>query len=146
MVRNAPERRLGCPWLAGEMINVPENLAYLLERPFYGVLGTIRPDATVQVSPMWFERVGDTIRFTHTVKRAKYRNLQANPSMSFAVFDPELPFRHLELRGHLAEVIADPEAAFFERLAARYGKPEMKTPDAPDRVILVMQVDRVVGH
>lgn len=101
------------------MIEIPENLAHLLENPYYGSLGTVGPDNTAQVSTMWFEREGDTLRFTHTTKRAKYRNLQRNPSMSFSVFDPELEFRHLELRGHLAEVIPDPEAEFYDRLAAR---------------------------
>ena len=43
---------------------IPDGYVRLLEEPFYGSLGTIRPDDTVQVSPMWFLYDGDTIRFT----------------------------------------------------------------------------------
>ena len=122
---------------------IPDDLADLLERPLYGSLGTVRPDGTVQVNPMWFEFDGDAVRFTHTTFRAKYRNLQQNPSMSLLVTDPEIPQRYLEVRGALAQVIPDPEGAFFVRLGQRYGDPDQQPPpDRADRVILVMSITR----
>jgi PPOX class probable F420-dependent enzyme len=122
---------------------IPDDLADLLERPLYGSLGTVRPDGTVQVNPMWFEFDGDAIRFTHTTFRAKYRNLQQNPSMSLLVTDPEIPQRYLEVRGALAQVIPDPEGAFFVRLGQRYGDPDQQPPpDRADRVILVMAITK----
>lgn len=126
------------------MASIPEHLADLIENPNYGVLGTIRPDNTVQNSPMWFLREGDTLRFTHTTKRAKYRNLQQNPSMSFCVIDPANPYRFVEVRGHLAEVIDDPTGAFYVTLGKRYGNPgQTPPPDSADRVVLVMAIDKV---
>jgi PPOX class probable F420-dependent enzyme len=122
---------------------IPDDLADLLERPLYGSLGTVRPDGTVQVNPMWFEFDGETVRFTHTTFRAKYRNLQHNPSMSLLVTDPEIPQRYLEVRGALAQVIPDPEGAFFVRLGQRYGDPDQQPPpDRADRVILVMAITK----
>ena len=122
---------------------IPDDLADLLERPLYGSLGTVRPDGTVQVNPMWFEFDGQSVRFTHTTFRAKYRNLQHNPSMSLLVTDPDIPQRYLEVRGTLAEVIPDPDGAFFVRLGQRYGTPDQQPPpDRADRVILVMTVTR----
>lgn len=122
---------------------IPDDLADLLERPLYGSLGTVRPDGTVQVNPMWFEFDGESVRFTHTTFRAKYRNLQHNPSMSLLVTDPDIPQRYLEVRGTLAEVIPDPDGAFFVRLGQRYGTPDQQPPpDRADRVILVMTVTK----
>jgi PPOX class probable F420-dependent enzyme len=121
---------------------IPADYERLLVEPFYGSLGTIRPDNTVQVSPMWFLYDGDTIRFTHTTKRAKYRNLQSNPSMSLAVFDPENQYRYIEVRGRLQEVIPDPTGAFYVVLGKRYGNAEQEAPpDSADRVILVMSIE-----
>src|SRR6201999_1152501 len=77
-------RRRGARRLDG--VTIPSDYLRLLELPLYGGLGTIRPDDTVQVNPMWFEYDGEHIRFTHTTKRSKYRNLQRNPSMSLCVF------------------------------------------------------------
>lgn len=126
---------------------IPADLADLLERPLYGGLGTVRPDNSVQVNPMWFEWDGTHVRFTHTSKRAKYRNLQQNPSMTLLVIDPDTPQRYLEVRGELEEIVPDPEGAFFVRLGKRYGDPDQEPPpDKADRVILVMRVRRATRH
>jgi PPOX class probable F420-dependent enzyme len=121
---------------------IPSDYAELLEQPNYGHLGTIRPDDTVQVNPMWYLRDGDTLRFTHTTKRAKYRNLQHNPSMSLSVIDPANPFRYLEVRGRLIAVEPDPTGAFYVVLGRRYGNPgQTPPPDSADRVVLVMSIE-----
>lgn len=126
---------------------IPTDLADLLERPIFGALGTIRPDDTVQVNPMWFQYDGEHIRFTHTTKRAKYRNLQRNPSMSLLVIDPDDPMRYLEVRGSLVEFIPDPTGAFYVVLGKRYGNPHQQAPaDSPDRVIVVMSVEKISRH
>lgn len=122
---------------------IPEDYRHLLEEPNYGVLATIRPDDTVQANPMWFELVGDTIRFTHTSTRGKYRNLQHNPSMSLAVIDPADPLTYIEVRGRLIEVLPDPESVYFQHLAERYGHPEFGVPaDTAHRVVLVMSIEQ----
>jgi PPOX class probable F420-dependent enzyme len=126
---------------------IPADRLDLLERPLYGSLGTIRPDNTVQVNPMWFELVGDQIRFTHTTFRAKYRNLQHNPSMCLLVTDPDHPQRYIEVRGSLVEVIPDPEGAYYVHLGQRYGNPDQQPPpDRADRVVLVMSIERTTGR
>jgi PPOX class probable F420-dependent enzyme len=126
---------------------IPADRVYLVEDPNFGFLGTIRPDDTVQVNPMWFEYDGESIRFTHTTVRAKYRNLQHNPAMSLAVTDPTNPGRYLEVRGTLSEVVPDPTGSFYVHLSKRYGKGDPPPPpDAADRVILVMSIDKVISN
>ena len=95
---------------------------------------------------MWFlyDSESNTLKFTHTTKRAKFRNLQANPAMAMEVIDPDDPYRFVEVRGRLIEVIPDPEGEFYPVLGARYGNPETPIPpDKADRVILVMSIDKV---
>ncbi|MCU1514050.1 MAG: class F420-dependent enzyme, partial [Microbacteriaceae bacterium] len=100
---------------------IPSDYVHLLENPKYGALGSIRPDDTVQVNPMWFQYDGQNLRFTHTTARAKYRNLMHNPSMSLAIIDPANVFTYLEVRGTLTEVVPDPTGEFYVRLGKRYG-------------------------
>ncbi len=122
---------------------IPDSYRRLLELPLYGHLGTIRPDDTVQVTPMWFEFDGERLRFTHTTYRQKYRNLRHNPSMALSILDPENPFHYLEVAGRLVEVVPDPEGAFYVRLQNRYGNPSTTPPrDKADRVVLVMSIER----
>lgn len=127
--------------------SIPATLIDLLERPVFGALGTVSPRGHAHVSPMWFEFDGEFVRFTHTNKRAKYRNLQHNPSMSLAVFDPDNPYRYIELRGSLVQVTADPTGAFYQHLGRRYGAADTPPPpDSADRVILAMAIERVLGR
>jgi PPOX class probable F420-dependent enzyme len=122
-------------------IDIPADYLRLLDLAVYGSLGTIRPDDTVQVNPMWFEFDGEHLRFTHTTGRQKFRNLQHNPSMSYSVLDPENPFRYLEVRGKLVEVVPDPTGAFYTHLSERYDAGSVVPDDKADRVILVMSVE-----
>jgi len=121
---------------------VPAAYAPLLDLPIYASLGTIRPDDTVQVNPMWFLFDGEHLRFTHTTKRAKWRNLQHNPSMSVCLIDPDDPLRYLEVRGRLIEALPDPTGEFYRVLGRRYGNADQEAPpDKADRVVLVMSVE-----
>jgi PPOX class probable F420-dependent enzyme len=127
--------------------SIPAHLRPLLDRPLFGSLGTIRPDETVQVNPMWFEYDGEHLRFTHTNQRGKFRNLQRNPSMSLCLIDDTNPQSYLELRGRLVEVVDDPTGDFYVRLGRRYGNPaQQPPPDKADRVILVMSVEKANGR
>ncbi|TPW77036.1 PPOX class F420-dependent oxidoreductase [Schumannella sp. 10F1B-5-1] len=122
---------------------IPAAFRPLLDLPLYAHLATVRPDGAAQVNPMWFLFDGERVRFTHTTKRGKFRNLQQNPSMAFSVVDPENPLRYLEVRGRLTEVVPDPTGAFYVELAERYGMPDPQAPaDSADRVVLVMSVEK----
>lgn len=125
------ERQGGIP-----ISTIPESHTDLLERPLFGHLATIRPDGTAQVNPMWFEWDGTFLKFTNTTRRKKYRNVTRNPSVAMSVHDPDRPYRYLEVRGVVEKIERDPDAAFFMRLADRYGL-ELDSPpaDAADRVI-----------
>lgn len=126
---------------------IPDHLLHLVTDPNFGSLATVRPDGTAQVNPMWFEFDGEHLLFTHTTKRAKYRNLQKNPSMALAVFDPENPLSYVEVRGVLSEVREDPTGVFYVRLGKRYGNATQEAPpDKADRVILVMSITKVIGR
>jgi PPOX class probable F420-dependent enzyme len=128
------------------MFAVPAGYDDLLERPLYGHLASIRPDGSVQVSPMWFDWDGELLRFAHTTKRQKYRNVQINPQVAMSVSDD--PYRYLELRGEVVRVEPDPTATFFRRIAKRYSgntpppdaPPAGEAPhDAPDWVVIVVR-------
>lgn len=126
---------------------IPDHLLYLLERPLYGHLATIRPDDTPQANPMWFAWDGEYLKFTNTTVRAKYRNVQHNPAVAMSVVDPDSPYTYLEVRGVVERIEPDPTGAFFVELALRYG---MESPSAPadseHRVIYYVRPTAVSGQ
>ena len=123
---------------------VPAPFADLLERPLYGSLATVSPAGKAQSSIMCYAWDGERLKFTHTAKRQKYHNLVANPSAAFSVYDPENPYRYLELRGVVDEIAPDPEGAFFTELHARYAATfPLPVSDFPDRVVLHLRPESV---
>src|SRR6476659_11031346 len=95
------------------MADIPEGYESLLVDPHYGHLATMRPDGNPQVNPMWFAWDGEVLRFTHTTKRQKFRNFAANPNTAMSVIDPDNPYRYLEVRGVVEEIVQDPTGAFY---------------------------------
>ena len=142
--------RTGDVRLTGGMtVEISDHFARILSSPVFAHLGTERPNGEVQVNPMWYEFDPETqtIRFTHTSKRAKFRNLQADPRMTLEMTDPENPLKYVEVRGRLVEVLPDPEGAMYVRLGQRYGNPNEQAPaDKADRVVLVMAIEKVNGR
>jgi PPOX class probable F420-dependent enzyme len=99
---------------------VPESHQDLLERPLFAHLATLRPDGSPQSSVMWFSWDGQRVRFSHTRKRQKYRNLENDPRVSFHVQDPDNPYRTLEVRGRVESMVPDTQAVFYRSLQKRY--------------------------
>jgi len=127
--------------------DIAQEYLDLLERPVFAHLGTVRPDGSPQVNPMWFAWNGSALLFTHTSSRQKYRNITHDPRVSVCLTDPENPFRYLELRGTVTAVRPDPTGAFYVELAARYGQPTAPPPaDAAERVILEVAIERARGR
>lgn len=122
------------------MSGIPDGYEDLLVRPLFGHLATVRPDGSPAVTPMWFSWDGERLRFTHTTRRAKLRNIEHNPHVSLSVLDPEQPYRYLQARGTVEGIEPDPTGAFYVELARRYGRANATSPpDAPDRVIITVR-------
>ena len=117
------------------MVAVPAGYHDLLERPLYGHLATTRPDGSVQVSPMWFDWDGELLRFAHTTKRQKYRNVQRNPRVAMSISDPDNPYRYLEVRGDVERIEPDPAVKRPPDAPPRGEAPS----DAPDWVVIVVR-------
>jgi PPOX class probable F420-dependent enzyme len=128
------------------MVEIPEHVRALLDKPVLVNLGTVRPDGAPQVNPMWFVWDGEFIWFTHTTYRQKYKNIAHEPRVSVSIFDPDNEYGYVEIRGVVDHIDADPEATLYQRLSERYnGKPE--TPgDAPQRVAVAVRPTKVLGQ
>ncbi|GAA2997633.1 PPOX class F420-dependent oxidoreductase [Streptosporangium longisporum] len=125
------------------MTVIPESHLDLLTRPLYAHLATLMPDGTPQVTPVWTVWDGEFLRLTTTTDRQKGRNASARPRVALSVNDPEQPYRYLEVRGTVERIDPDPEGAFFDVLARRYGlEYEAPVADAARRVVLVVRPTR----
>jgi PPOX class probable F420-dependent enzyme len=122
--------------------SVPDDALDLLQTDT-AVLATVGPDGRPQLSAVWFLAEDGVIRVSLNTIRQKVKNLEANPAVSFFVFDPTRPSRYLEVRGD-AEITDDPDYAFADRVGPKYGT-DLRTFDGPGqhRVVVTIRPVRV---
>ncbi|MDF3300386.1 PPOX class F420-dependent oxidoreductase [Streptomyces tropicalis] len=127
-----------------------DRLKALLDRPVFVVVGTVQPDGSAQMSPVWVKRDGDDVLFSTTMDRRKKRNLDADPRVGVVVLDPDSPYEYAEIRG-TAETTTRGGRELIDELSVKYtGKKyaEFNPSSAQDaeRVVVRVTPRRVVGR
>ncbi|MGW4818207.1 PPOX class F420-dependent oxidoreductase [Streptomyces sp. NPDC004227] len=128
---------------------LPDRLKSLLDGPVFVVLGTIQPDGSPQLSPVWAKRDGEDVLVSTTVDRRKKKNLDRDARVSVVVQDPDSPYEYAEIRG-TAELTTAGGRQLIDELSLKYtGKKyaEFNPSSAQDaeRVIVRIRPRRVVG-
>ena len=100
-------------------MTIPASHADLLDSTALAHVATIGPDGTPQNNPVWFGWDGTHLLFSQTTGRQKYRNLKANPAVALSIVDSANPYRYLEVRGTVAEIVDDPGNAFINSMAKK---------------------------
>jgi PPOX class probable F420-dependent enzyme len=124
------------------MPSIPDSHRDLLDG-IVATLATIGSNGYPQMSELWFLAEGDTIRLSLNSSRQKTKNLMKRPACGLLLLDLTDPRRYLELRGD-AEIEPDPDYAFADRVAAKYGT-DLRSMDEPgeSRVIVTLKPTRV---
>ena len=97
-----------------------EDFEDLLESTALAHVATLGPDGEPQSNPVWFDWVGEHVKFSQTKTRQKYHNLQRDPRIALSIVDPENPFRYLEIRGEVTRVEEDLNIDFISSMAKKY--------------------------
>ena len=110
---------------------IPASHRDLLDTNQVVVLATNGTDGFPQVTATWFLAEEDgTVKLSLNTARQKTKNLLRDPRATLFFFDPANPYRTLEIRAR-AEVTPDPDYAFADRFAGRYGGADLRQNDRP---------------
>ena len=83
---------------------IPQQFQDLLTKKAFAHLGTIMPDGSPQVTPVWFDFDGNHVRVNSAKGRVKDKNMRRDGRVALAIMDPENPYRYLAVRGRVEEV------------------------------------------
>jgi PPOX class probable F420-dependent enzyme len=128
---------------------VPEGFRDLLadEARAFAQLATIMPDGSPQLTTVWFDTEGDTIRVNTAEGRTKWRNMMARPRVALLIADPQDPYRFLQIRGVVTGWTHDGARAHIDRLARKYrGWDSYPVPAGQQRVIFAVRPESVYGE
>jgi len=99
---------------------LPEKYSDLLKKKAFANLGTLNPDGSPQVTPVWVDYDGKHVRINSALGRAKDKNIRRDPRVSMAIQDPENPYRYLEIRGKVVEITQKGADEHIDSLAKKY--------------------------
>ncbi len=99
---------------------IPENFRDLLQKKAFAHLATLMQDGSPQVTPVWFDYDGNTIRINTAKGRVKDKNMRRNGRVALAIQDPDNPYRYLAMRGRVEEVTEAGADAHIDSLAKKY--------------------------
>src|SRR5436309_897492 len=138
-----PRCHLLSPGGRTEMAELTGKQKELLKGKNFGVVATVGDDGRPQTSVVWIDTDGESVVFNTTNKRAKGRNLRANPVVSVSVWDNENPYSYFEVQGP-AELTEDGADGHITELSRRYTGEDFHTPT--DRLIVKVKPQRVLDH
>lgn len=119
----------------------------LAEGPNFAALTTLLPSGQPQTHVMWVHCDDDHIIINTEVHRRKFKNVEADPRVTVAIWDAENPYSFAEVRGRVVETITGDEAlASINALSNKYRGTDYQPEIQSERVILRIAPDRQISR
>jgi PPOX class probable F420-dependent enzyme len=114
-------------------------------RPNYGVVATIRPDGSPQLTAVWVDADEEHVLFNITETRKKRRNLELDPRATVFVQDGDDPYRWISVSGTV-ELERDGAEEHIQALSRKYRGRDYTLPEGEQRVIARLKPERVTAY
>jgi PPOX class probable F420-dependent enzyme len=99
---------------------IPQSHVDLLTEPVFVTLATVMPDGQPQCSVVWCDYDGEDVLINTAQKRQKARNMRNDPQVTVLAIDPENPYRYLEVRGTVEDMVKEGALDHINKLAKQY--------------------------
>lgn len=125
--------------------SIPENFLDLFNKRAFAHLATVMPDGSPQVTPVWVDYDGKDILVNTARGRQKDRNMKRDARVAIEIMDPDNPYRFLQVRGHITEIVEEGADDHIDKMAQKYLGQERYPFRSPGevRVLFRIQPDRV---
>jgi PPOX class probable F420-dependent enzyme len=119
----------------------------LFQKRAFAHLATLMPDGSPQVTPVWVDFDGTHVIVNTARGRQKDRNLQKDARVAVEIQDPDNPYRYVQVRGRVAEMVEQGADASIDQLARKYMGLDTYPYRRPgeQRVIVKISVEKVSG-
>lgn len=92
----------------------------LVQGPYLGTLTTLNPQGAPENTVVWCSWDGQHVLVNTADGRRKPANVRRDPRVALTVIDPANPFRWLDVRGVVEEIVPDADYANIDAHAKLY--------------------------
>jgi len=120
----------------------------LTTKKTFAHIATLMSDGTPQVTPVWFDYDGSTIRVNSAKGRVKVANMKQRPAVAMSIIDPDNPYRYVQIRGRVKRITEEDADRHIDSLAKKYlGKDKYPfAKPGEQRVIFEIEPTAVSGN
>jgi len=87
---------------------------------FFAHLATLTKDGSPQVTPVWIDFDGSLIWINTAKDRIKDQNMRRDKCVAISILDPDNAYRHVAIRGEVAEITENGADAHIDAMAKKY--------------------------
>jgi PPOX class probable F420-dependent enzyme len=99
---------------------IPEKYLDIFQKKSFAQLATLMPDGSPHVAPVWVDYDGKYIVINTAKGRVKDRNMRRDPRVGIDLLDPDNPYRHLSIRGRVAEITETGADDQIDKMTKKY--------------------------
>jgi PPOX class probable F420-dependent enzyme len=125
---------------------IPEKFLDLFNKRAFANLGTLMPDGSPQVTPVWCDYDGKHVIFNTAEGRQKDRNLKRDPHVAMSIMDPDNPYRFLEVRGKVEQRTKEGADTHIDKMAKKYLGVEKYPNRRPGEVRVIYKIRPERAH
>ncbi len=119
---------------------IPEQFKDLFRKKAFAHLATLMSDGSPQVTPVWCDYDGTYILVNSAKGRVKDTNMRRNKKVGITVSDPDNPYRHMAVRGEVAEITEQGADTHIDKLAKKYMGKDKYTLRQPSEVRVIYKI------
>src|SRR5918912_4214334 len=102
-------------------VPIPESHRDLFEKKAFAHLGTLMPNGTPQVTPVWVMLDDDGLLVINSVRgHQKDRNIRTRRRVALCISDPDDPYRYIAIRGPVVDITEQGADEVISRLSLKY--------------------------
>ena len=92
----------------------------LIDGKNFANLGTLMPDGSPQVTPVWVDHEGELVLVNTAERRVKLRNVTKDPRVAVSIFEQENPYNKVLIRGTVLEITKEGAEEHIDKMAMKY--------------------------
>lgn len=123
------------------MNTIPEKFMDLFQKKAFAQFATLMPDGSPHVAPVWVDYDGGYIVVNTAKGRVKDRNVRRDPRVGLDLIDPDNPYRHLSIRGRVAQITEQGADAHIDKMAKKYLGQDRYPYRAPGEVRVLYKIE-----
>ena len=122
-------------------LKLDDHASKLIEGKNFAFIGTIMPDGSPHVTPVWIDHDGDTILVNTSMGRRKQMNVTRDSRVAISVADQNNMYDKIVIRGHVISQILEGADTHIDKLAKKYIGKDKYPWRAPDEKRVILKIE-----